>query len=77
MSFSDRPMLTGLQKAGCASVALIGIAVSFIGFIGHALGSCPECDPNRLVHFLAFPGVQITFVGVGVLMIWRFTRSEN
>ncbi len=77
MSFTDRPMLTGRQKFGCASVAVFGIVVTFFGLIGNALGSCPECNPNPILNFMLFPGTAIFFLVVGVSMIWYFLRDKT
>ena len=76
MGFSDRPLLTGCQKFGCAVVAAIGIFCSFVALILAALGSCSECDPNPVVQFILVPGVPILFVGVGILMIRNFIRDK-
>ncbi|WP_379921682.1 hypothetical protein [Erythrobacter sp. R86502] len=77
MAFSDRPLLSGRQKLGCAVVAAIGIFCSFIALIIAALGSCPECDPNPVVQFILMPGLPILFFGIGILMIRHFIRDKK
>ena len=79
MSFSDRPGLTNLQKAGCALYAIVGGFISFVAMVSAALGDCvPDSDCiSETTRAILFYGVPLAIITGGALLTRHFMRDKN